>query len=99
MNKFEQRMHAFSRAKAEYDLRYVEMVEAGGDCEAIDHLCDAQTEAMDVLLLTPAEEAWQLNHKMRVILAEDAVNNYHLAKPILALLADDVRRLTMGVAA
>ena len=51
---------------------------------------------MDALLLTPAEEAWQLNHKVRIIVAEDAVNNYHLAKPILALLADDIRRFTMG---
>ena len=96
MTNFEKKMHAFTRAKANYDLRYLEMVEQGQDEAEVDAFCDAQTEAMDALLLTPAEEAWQLNHKVRIIVAEDAVNNSHLAKPILALLADDIRRFTMG---
>lgn len=101
MADFEEKLSAYMLAKAAQDQHYASDIEGTGKGydERDSQLDDVRTDTLDALLLMPARNGWQLSTKMRIIIQEEAVTNYYLAQPILALLADDIRRVTMGVRA
>ena len=83
---------AFKRTKAEWDAwNYA----TGGDrLDADDDsYCAANTKALNELLLTPSENLRDLEIKLRVFNDEEIDDGWTMARPIVALLADDAKRL------
>ena len=58
-----------------------------------NELSDVHTAAMNALLLTPAKFQHEIAQKLRIIVAEEIHDGWHLATPILALVSEDADRL------
>ena len=101
MVDFAERLRGYHIAKADLDRHqygdYPEDNESqlAWDQET-DRLSDAHTEAMDALMLTRANEKFEVVRKFEIIVSEQLHHNWHLSAPIMALAVDDLRRLIGG---
>ena len=96
MIDFDERLRAYRIARAEMDLHHADAPAPDDNGEYDDRtnvLCDLHTAAMDALLLTPAKCQREIAQKLRIIVAEEIHDGWHLATPILALVSDDADRL------
>lgn len=100
MNDFKQLLSAYRITKAELDRHCATSPDAGDITEyerRTDRLSDLHTEALDRLLLTPAQSAGDFLRKLNIIVQEEIHDGWHLAAPIMALLRADGERLLSGV--
>ncbi len=79
--------HAYTVARANMDLAYANQAD---DREA---LCDVHTEALDAILLTPAECMADVRLKIEIMDREEIDDSWWCGREALALLAIDARRL------
>lgn len=84
---------AYRRTMAAWDAYMYATTEEKREDERDQAFCKEQAETLNSLLLTPAENLHDLALKLRIYNAEEIDDNWTMARPITALLAEDGQRL------
>lgn len=86
---------AFSRAIATYEMAKDDLEDESVESnEEMDFFCDAQLEAMDALLQTPAPDLAALVRKLEIFEAEDCFGmSPQYRDPLFDAIISDARRL------
>jgi hypothetical protein len=87
------RYSEYKRARAAWDVVLATDDDERSSGDEQQRLCSASCDALNRLLLTPAENVHDLNIKLRVFNDEEIDDNWTMSRPIVALLADDARRI------